>query len=59
MIIESINIKNFRSILDEVLYCENLTVLVGTNGAGKSSFLHGLDLFYNASPKIEPEGLLQ
>lgn len=55
MIIESVHIKNFRSILDEVLYCENLTVLVGTNGAGKSSFLRGLDLFYNASPKIEPE----
>ena len=55
MIIESIHIKNFRSILDEVLHCENLTVLVGTNGAGKSSFLRGLDLFYNASPKIEPE----
>ena len=55
MIIECVHIKSFRSILDEVLYCENLTALVGANGAGKSSFLRGLDLFYDPSPKIDLE----
>ena len=55
MIIEAVNIKNFRSILDETLQCENLTVLVGANGAGKSSFLRGLELFYSAVPKITTE----
>lgn len=55
MIIESVHVKNYRSILDEILYCENLTVLVGVNGAGKSSFLQALDLFYSPSPKIDSE----
>ena len=55
MIIESVHVKNYRSILDETLYCENLTALVGVNGAGKSSFLQALDLFYSPSPKIDSE----
>jgi hypothetical protein len=55
MIVDSIHVKGFRSIYDEVLYCEQLTALVGVNGVGKSSFLKGLDLFYNPSPKLEAE----
>ncbi|MEW6658435.1 MAG: AAA family ATPase [Thermodesulfobacteriota bacterium] len=55
MIIESINVRNFRSILDETLQCEKLTALVGANGAGKSSFLKAIDLFYNPSPRIDSE----
>ncbi len=55
MIIDSIHIKNFRSILDEILYCKPLTVLVGANGSGKSSFLQAVNLFYNPSLKIEEE----
>lgn len=39
MIVKAIHVKNFRSILDEWIGCENLTVLVGRNSAGKSSFL--------------------
>jgi putative ATP-dependent endonuclease of the OLD family len=53
MIIESVNIRNFRSILDETLYFEHLTALVGANGSGKSSILRALDLFYSQSPKID------
>ena len=45
--------KNFRSIKDEILHCDNLTALVGANGSGKSSFLHALELFYSKSPKVE------
>lgn len=55
MVIEKVHIKNYRSILDEVINCDNLTVLVGANGTGKSSFLHALDLFYSPSPKIDSE----
>lgn len=55
VIIESVHVKNYRSILDETLQCESLTALVGANGVGKSSFLKALDLFYNPSPKIESE----
>lgn len=49
MIIKSIRVRNFRSVKDENLLCENLTVLVGPNGSGKSSFLRALEIFY--SPK--------
>lgn len=49
MIIESIHVKNFRSIYDETLTCENLTALIGPNGTGKSSFLKAIDLFYNSN----------
>lgn len=56
MIIESINIKNFRSIKKEKLECsENLTALVGANGSGKSSFLHALEFFFDSSLKLEHE----
>jgi putative ATP-dependent endonuclease of OLD family len=46
MIIKSVQVKNFRCIKDETLQCEDLTVLVGPNGCGKSSFLRAIDLFY-------------
>lgn len=55
MIIESVKITNFRSILSETLSCDSLTALVGANGTGKSTFLKALDLFYTPSPKIEVE----
>lgn len=55
MIIKSMNVKNFRSILDETLHFDNLTALVGANGSGKSSFLHALELFQVKQPKINPD----
>jgi putative ATP-dependent endonuclease of OLD family len=53
MIIESVRVTNFRSILDETMVCDTLTALVGVNGAGKSAFLRALELFYNSTPRIE------
>jgi len=55
MIIESVHIKNFRSVLDETLQCSNLTALVGPNGSGKSTFLQGLDLFYHPPSRLDEE----
>lgn len=55
MIIDSIRVRNFRSILDETLTCDMLTVLIGRNGSGKSSFLRALNLFYNQSAKVDEE----
>lgn len=55
MIIESVRVNNFRSILDETLVCDELTALVGANGCGKSTFLRALDLFYTTSPKMDIE----
>lgn len=37
--ITKVHVKNFRGIADETVELERLTVLVGRNGAGKSSFV--------------------
>lgn len=55
MIIKSVRVQNFRSILDATLNCEPLTAIVGPNGAGKSSFLRALELFYASSPQFNPD----
>lgn len=55
MKIKEITIKNFRSILDETLTLDDLTVLVGRNGSGKSSFLKAVELFYDTSPRVVKE----
>lgn len=55
MIINSLYIRNFRSLLDERLDCHDLTVLVGRNGAGKSSFLQALEIFYDPTATISVE----
>lgn len=52
MIIKSVRVQNFRSILDETLPCDQLTALVGANGSGKSCFLRALDLFYHPAPRV-------
>jgi len=55
MVIGSVEVKRFRSIRDTRLDCDALTVLVGRNGAGKSSFLHGLRLFYDIAAPVTEE----
>jgi energy-coupling factor transporter ATP-binding protein EcfA2 len=55
MIVKAIHVKNFRSILDERIDCDNLTVLVGRNGTGKSSFLQALHLFYDPKATVSAE----
>lgn len=55
MIIQSIRVRNYRSILDETLCCSDLTALVGPNGSGKSTFLRALGLSYSANPKVDPD----
>jgi len=55
MIIKSVHVKNFRCIKYETLECEDLTVLVGPNGCGKSSFLRAIELFYILQPKVSEE----
>lgn len=48
MRIKSVTLKNFRAYRDETtLYFDNLTVLVGKNDIGKSTFLEALDIFFN------------
>lgn len=57
MIIKSIGVQNFRCIKDEVLPCEQLTVILGPNGSGKSSFLRALDMFYLPNARFTDEDI--
>jgi len=52
MQIKQIQIKNFRGIEDSVLKFDGYNVLIGRNGAGKSSFLKALEFFYTPSFKV-------
>ena len=51
MIIKSVYVENFRCISSATLSCEQMTVLVGANGTGKSSFLRAVDVFYTANAR--------
>lgn len=55
MIVKAVHVKNFRSILDERIDCDDLTVLVGRNGTGKSSFLRALQMFYDPKAAVAAE----
>ena len=55
MLIQNVQVKNFRSILNESLPCDSLTALVGRNGSGKSSFLSALELFYDPIARVTPD----
>jgi len=55
MIINSLHVQNFRSLLAEKLDCHDLTVLVGRNGTGKSSFLRALEIFYDPTATVSVE----
>lgn len=52
MILEKISIKNFRCIKEETLNCDELTALVGSNGAGKSAFLRAIELFFKENASL-------
>jgi len=52
MRIKSAHVENYRCILNQTLELDNLTILVGANGSGKSTFLRAIDLFYSSSPII-------
>ncbi len=55
MKIQQVEIKNFRAIRDESITLDDLTAIVGANGAGKSTFLHAIALFYNLTTSVNEE----
>lgn len=46
MKIESVRIENFRGFKDETINLSDYTCFVGANGAGKSTFLTALNVFF-------------
>ena len=56
MRLHTIQLKNFRCVTDQTLTVNGVTALVGRNGAGKSTFLQALEVFYtNGAAKLSPE----
>ncbi len=59
MFIKKLEVKNFRSIRDSFMDCNNLSVLLGRNGAGKSTFLHAIDYFYDVAASLDDEDFFE
>lgn len=53
--IRELRIRNFKRFHDVTLPLRRLTVLTGTNGAGKTSLIHALMLLQRASKQPRPE----
>ena len=52
MQIKRVDIKNYRSILNQIFEFDPLTVFLGPNGAGKSTILQALYEFYSTSSSV-------
>lgn len=53
MKIQSVGIKNFRSLKDVTVTFDSVTTMIGPNGAGKSTVLRALDWFFNGGKGCE------
>ena len=53
MKIQSVGIKNFRSLKDVNIVFDSVTTLIGPNGTGKSTVLRALDWFFNGGKGCE------
>ena len=60
--ITSINIKNFKSFIDQNIPLSNLTLLAGLNNSGKSSVIQSLRMYHSAyheqSPLLSGHGIV-
>ncbi len=52
MRIHSVRLENFRAIKNCEMPMDPHTVIIGSNNAGKSTFLKALDLFFDSAPKV-------
>ncbi|NUN70428.1 MAG: ATP-dependent endonuclease [Bacteroidetes bacterium] len=52
MVIQRVEIANFRSLKSVDVPCSELIAILGRNGAGKSTILHALDMFYNTAAQV-------
>lgn len=50
MKIQSVRIKNFRTLKDVSIPFDSVAIFIGPNGAGKSTVLRALDWFFNGKP---------
>jgi putative ATP-dependent endonuclease of the OLD family len=50
MKIQSVRIRNFRTLRDVTIPFDSVTTFIGPNGAGKSTVLRALDWYFNGKP---------
>ncbi len=50
MKIQSVRIRNFRTLKDVTIGFDNVTTFIGPNGTGKSTVLRALDWYFNGKP---------
>ena len=50
MKIQSVCVRNFRTLKDVTIPFDSITTFIGPNGAGKSTVLRALDWFFNGKP---------
>lgn len=50
MKIQSVGIKNFRTLKNVTIPFDSVTTFIGPNGAGKSTVLRALDWYFNGKP---------
>ena len=50
MKIQTVRIKNFRTLKDVTIPFDSVTTFIGPNGAGKSTVLRALDWYFNGKP---------
>ena len=50
MKLSKVTIRNYRSHRDTEVQLDDLTILIGANGTGKSAVLYALDWLFNGSP---------
>ena len=50
MKIQSVRIRNFRTLKDVTIPFDSVTTFIGPNGAGKSTVLRALDWYFNGRP---------
>lgn len=52
MRIKKVEVRNYRALRNSEVEFGPATALIGENNCGKSAFLHAIDLFFAASPRI-------
>lgn len=55
MKIQSVRIKNFRTLRDVTIPFDSVTTFIGPNGTGKSTVLRALDWYFNGKPSALSE----
>jgi hypothetical protein len=55
MFIKEVQIKNFRSIVNQKFSTGDINVIVGKNDVGKSNFLKALNLFFNDHTDLDTD----